>query len=444
MKTSRFTGMSGFLIVLIGQAVSILGSAMTRFALSIWVWQQTGEATPLALVAFFSFGPTILLSPLAGVIVDRYDRKLVMMLSDLVSGFSTIALVTLFYTNNLEVWHLYILAFLAGSFEAFQFPAYSAAISTMIPKEQYTRANGMLELANNGAPIIAPALAASIIAFADIGLVFVIDIVTFVAAVSALLFVFVPTPIQTEAGKESQSSFWREVNYGFEYIWKRKPLFWLQSIFFQLNFFGSLVFTITAAYILASTGGNEAAFATVQTIASLGAVAGAVTLSTWGGPKDRVLAVMGGMIFAVFFGEILLGLGNRTWMWALAMFGGGFSVPMLNGANQAIWQSKVAPDVQGRVFTVRRLIAQITSPIAMLLAGPLADRVFEPAMLPGGALANNTLLSTIFGNSAGSGMGLMIFIAGCFGILPPIIGLFMPQVRNVETLLPDHEQPVTT
>ncbi len=439
-QTQRATGMSGFLVVLIGQAVSILGSAMTRFALSIWVWQQTGEATPLALVALFSFGPTVLLSPIAGVIVDRYDRKLVMMISDLVSGLTTIILAALFFTNSLALWHLYVLAFLAGSFEAFQFPAYSSAIATMIPKEQYTRANGMLEIASNGAPIIAPAAAAALISFSSIGLVFLIDIVTFVVAVTALIFVYIPRPTETEAGKESRSSFWREANYGFEYIWKRKPLFWLQMIFFQLNFFGSLVYTLHAPYILASTNGNEGIYATVATVGSLGAVVGAITLSIWGGPKRKIYGVLVGMICTVIAGELFMGLANSVATWSLAIFASAFFVPILNGSSQALWQSKVAPDVQGRVFTVRRLIAQITSPVAMLVAGPLADLYFEPAMLPGGALAS--LFGPWFGTGPGSGMGVIIFCAGVLGIIVPIVAFCSPMIRNIETLLPDYTQAV--
>src|SRR3990172_8175444 len=185
----RPTGMTAFTIVWFGQVISLLGSAMTQFALTIWAWQITGSATALALVGFFNFGPTVLLSPIAGALVDRWNRKLVMMLSDLAAGLSTVVILVLYATDNLQIWHLYIAGAFSGAFQAFQFPAYSASISLMMPKEQYARANGMISVADFGSGIFAPVLAALLLGAIGIGGVLAIDIVTFVAAIGALLFV---------------------------------------------------------------------------------------------------------------------------------------------------------------------------------------------------------------------------------------------------------------
>ena len=156
MKIGKPTGMRGFTIVWFGQLVSLLGSGMTQFALTIWAWQITGEATALALVGFFTFAPSILISPLAGALVDRWDRKQVMMLSDLAAGLSTIAVFLLYSTDSLEIWHLYVTGAFTGVFQSFQFPAYSAAISVMLDKEQYSRASGMISLAESASGILSP------------------------------------------------------------------------------------------------------------------------------------------------------------------------------------------------------------------------------------------------------------------------------------------------
>ena len=159
-RKSRPTGMLAFTVVWIGQLVSILGTVMTGFALSIWAWQTTGEATALALVSFFTFAPTVLVSPLAGALVDRWNRKLVMMLSDLAAVLSTVVVLLLYLAGGLQIWHLYATGAFAGAFYAFQRPAYSAAITTMMPKKHYGRASGMLSVARFAPNIFAPVLAA--------------------------------------------------------------------------------------------------------------------------------------------------------------------------------------------------------------------------------------------------------------------------------------------
>jgi len=216
--------MFGFTIVWIGQIVSLLGTSMTTFALTIWAYEITGTATALALVGFFFVTPMLVFSPLAGAIVDRQDRKLMMMLSDLASGVTTIAVLILFQAGLLQIWHLYIAAAIQGTFQTFQWPAYSAAISVMIPKEQYGRANGMLSLAESGSNIFAPLLAGALLGIVGLAGILTIDIVTFVFAIGALLLVHIPQPKITAEGRASQGSIWTEAAYGFRYIVKRPSL----------------------------------------------------------------------------------------------------------------------------------------------------------------------------------------------------------------------------
>jgi hypothetical protein len=434
---NRPMGMTAFMIVAIGQAISLIGSGMTQFAITIWAWQETGQATALALAGFFGFAPVVLVSPFAGALVDRWNRKLVMMLSDLAAGVGTIIMLLLYLGGDLQIWHIYALNAFVGVFQAFQWPAFSAAISVMLPKEQYARANGMLELARSGAGILAPVLAGAMLGWAGIGLVFGVDVITCLFAIGALLVIRVPEPEVSQAGVEGRGSLWQEAGFGFRYIWKRTSLFWLQMIFFFINLTASFGFTVLAAMILARTNDDTVVLGTVQSAGAVGGVVGSLLLSAWGGPKRRIHGVLGSIIAVSILNTTLMGLGRSLPVWAVAAFLGAVFLPLLNGSNQAIWQAKVPPDVQGRVFSVRRLIAQITVPLSMLMAGPLADYVFEPAMDPGGALA--PLFGGMLGTGPGAGMAMMFLISGVLGVLVGVAGYLFPLVRDVEDRLPDHD-----
>jgi MFS family permease len=428
--------MRGFSLIWLGQLVSLLGTGMTRFALTIWAYQETGSATALALVAFFSFGPLVLLSPVAGALVDRWNRKLVVILSDLVAGGTTIVLLLLYSTGELAIWHLYLLGALAGAFEAFQFPAFSAAMTMMLPKAQYGRANGMMSVADSASTIVAPLLAGILLALLGIGGVLLIDIVTFLFAVSVALLVQIPQPAATDVGQAAKSTLWQESLYGFRYIWARPSLLGMQFMFFLANLFGTYSWVLLAPLILARTGNNELTLGTVQSTLGIGGLAGGILLSIWGGPKRKVDGVLIGMICSSLLGSIILGIGQSLPIWLVGAFCTMFFMPILNGSNQAIWQSKVAPDVQGRVFATRRLIAQITAPLAMLSAGPLADWLFGPALQPGGALV--PYVGWLVGVGPGAGIGLILVITGLLGALAALGGYAIPAVREIETRLPDY------
>jgi len=435
-------GFPGFTLIWLGQVVSLLGTGMSRFALTIWAYQETGSATALALVALFSFGPTVLLSPVAGALVDRWNRKLVVMLSDLGAGLSTVVITLLYATGHLEIWHLYAAGAFASAFESFQFPAFSAALTTMVDKEHYGRTSGMLSLAESFSAIAAPILAGLLLVTIGLDGILLIDVITFMIAVGVGLFVYIPQPAATTVGQVARSSLWQESLFGFRYIWARPSLLGMQLIFFQSNFFGSFSWVLLPALILARTGNDELALSSVQSMLGIGGLMGGLLMSVWGGPKRRVHGVLIGMIGSALLGTIPLGIGHKLPVWLPAAFFTMFFIPILNGANQALWQAKVAPDVQGRVFAVRRLIAQITGPVAMLLAGPLVDWWLEPAMQPGSALAD--AFGWLVGTGAGAGIALLFVITGVLGALGPLFGYIVPAVREADTRLPDYQATVHT
>jgi MFS family permease len=444
MQNNRPTGMRAFTIVWAGQFVSILGTSMTQFALTIWSWKFLTEiqpvadpATAMALVGFFNFAPQVLFSPLAGALVDRWNRKLTMMLVDLAAGLATISIFLLYNSGQLQIWHLYVAGAFTGLFQSFHFPAYSSAISMMIPKEQYARADAMLGLVESASSIFAPIFATFLLTIIGISGVMTIDIVTFLAALGTLLFVHIPQPAPTEAGAEGKGSLWKESMYGFRYIFARPSLLGLQMIFFFGNLLASLAFTLLAPMILSRSGNSESALGFVQAAFGAGAVWGGVLLAAWGGLKRRVYGVILGWLFSALFGTLILGLGQTLLIWIISGFLGSFFVPVINGSNQAIWQSKVAPDVQGRVFAARRLIAQIVGPVGILLAGPLADKVFEPAMREGGSLTS--VFGGLVGTGPGAGMALLMVIASVGIIIVALVAYFVPVIRHAEEILPDHD-----
>jgi MFS family permease len=429
--------MFGFSVVWLGQLVSMTGSGMTRFALTIWVYQETGEATALAIVAIFSFAPAIFFSPIAGVIVDRVSRKKVMIASDLAAGLSTVALLVLYSTGYLEIWHLWATGFFASAFESFQFPAYSAAITTMVEKKHYTRANAMLGMVHSGSIIIAPILAGTLLPFLGINGIMIIDIATFVFAIGALVFVLIPNPPETAAGRASRGTLLQESVFGFRYIFSNRSLLGLLLIFLAINLTFTLAMVLLAPMILDRTGNNEVILGTVMMMFGIGGVVGGVVITAWGGFKRRIHGVLLGIALASLFGQVVIGVGRSIPVWAVGAFLAMFFMPLINGSSQAIWQAKVAPDIQGKVFATRRLIAQISAPVAMILGGRLADVVFEPAMAAGGAFAR--FFQPLVGSGPGSGMGLLFVFAGILGAAAALSGYLIPAVRQIETRLPDHD-----
>ncbi len=439
MESSRRNGIGSFLLIWVGQALSLLGSAMTGFGVSVWAWEETGLATALALAGFFFAGATMVASPFAGALVDRWNRKLVMIVSDAAAALSTGFLLVLYATGNLQIWHLFVANAFNGAFQALQWPAYSAAITMLVPKKHYARSSAMISMAEAGAGILAPILAAGLLQFVGLAGIMLLDLATMGLAIGVLFLVHIPEPEATTAGREGQGSFWQESAYGFRYIFKRPSLLGLQLVFFAGNMLSAFGMTALLPMVMSLTGNDRIVLGSVESVAGFGMLAGSLVLSVWGGFKRRVHGVfLGWALSSLLFAAI--GFTRAPVAWAVLAFAAMFVSPVINASNQAIWQAKVAPDVQGRVFSVRRLIAQVAGPPAMIVAGLLVDNVLEPAMHPGGALV--PVLGPLLGSGPGAGMALMVVLAGVLGVLAGLAGYIFPSVRDVERIMPDHDGAV--
>jgi MFS family permease len=437
-KPTQPAGLTAFITIWLGQIVSVLASSMSHFGLSIWMYQQTESATAMGLMQVFFITPFLIMSPFAGVMVDRYNRKLMMMISDFTAFLATAGVLTLMAFGCLEFWHLYIAAALNGIGNTFQWPAYSAAITTMIPKEQLGRVNGMMSLMEAGPGVLAPLMAGALLPVIGLTGLLTLDVVTFFFAIGALLIVHIPQPRQTEEGKKAQGGILKEAAFGFRYIFARPSLLGLQLIFFMGNLFHGISMVAFAPMVLARTEQNTIIYGSVQTAAAIGMVAGGILMSAWGGFRRRTNGVLFGWIYSGL-GVLAYGLKFGLPNWLLAgVIGAPLVGALINASNQAIWQSKVAPDLQGRVFSARRLIAWFTNPITPIIGGVLADFVLEPAMLTGTVLPNT--FSWLVGTGPGAGMGLLMVFCGIAISLVGVVGYFIPAVRNAEDLLPDHDQ----
>ncbi len=429
----KLTGMRLFTFIWFGQFFSILGTGMSQFALSIWAWQKTGEATALALVSLFTFGPSVIMYPIAGALIDRWNRKLVMMLSDIAAGIATIAVFILLSSGRLEVWHLYITGAFTGVFQAFHFPAYSASISLMVHKKEYARTSGMLSLANSVSNILAPATAGVFIGLIGVSGVLTLDIVTFIVAVGILLVVVIPQPPK----QVKAMSILSDVAFGFRYIYQRSGLFSLVLFWFISNIVTNIAFTVFTPMIMLRSGNDTVVMGAVQASLGVGGVVGGLLLSVWGGPKRRVDGILLGTAANMLLGFMLQGVGRTPLIWMSAAFLTMLFIPTSNGSSHAIWQSKVPPELQGRVFGARVLIAQLSTPIAMTVAGPLVDKVMTPAMTPGGALADT--FGWLVGTGPGAGVGLLYVFLSVIGATIALCGYSIRALRDVEKDIPDHD-----
>ena len=425
-----------FYIIILTQTFSLIGSQMSSLAVGIWVFNETGNAAPLALAAFFSALPRVITTGFAGVLADRWDRRKVMLIADIGQGIATFFLMFVFLTDSFELWHLYITAFFSAIFGSFQSPAFQASITMLIPDSHRDRANAIQQLTGPASGVIAPIITGLVFAVIGVTGVMAIDVITFFVAVGVIFTVHIPQPAQTEEGKAGQGSIWKESFYGFRYLWQKRPLFVLVSFFALINFLANAAFILMTPYVIARTG-SEALLGTLLGVMNLGAIAGGIVMGIWGGTRPRIHTVLPS-IFITGICMALFGFEFPAVLMGLVLFVMLFPIPMANAAIASIMQAKVAPDLQGRVFAALGQMAMVLTPIAYLVSGPLVDNILEPAV--GGE--NWDIVEPIVGNEFGAGMGLLFVICGLIAVTLSAIVYASPAIRNMEATMPDFEPEV--
>lgn len=423
-----------YLMIWAGQVVSTFGSSLTSFALGVWVYERTGLATQFALMGFFSSLPALLFAPLAGALVDRWDRRWTMILSDGGAALVTVVLIALSLGGGLQIEHLYVAMVVASLFISFQWPAYSAVTTLLVSRDQLGRINGLEQFGQAASQLLAPLAAASLLVAVGLPGVMTLDLVTFVLALATLLWVRVPRPPRLshpDGAGASEAALRDQVRMGWRFLAARPGLRGLLLYFAMINLLAGFNMALLTPLVLSNA--SPAGLGLVLSISSAGLLAGGLAMSLHGGPVNRMRAVLGfGLLYGLSF--MLIGLNAAVPAIAAASFLLMFSVPLINGCSQVIWQNKVPPHLQGRVFAVRRMIAQATVPLAFLLAGPLADKIFRPLLLEGGTLAGS--VGRVLGVGPGRGIGLLYILLGICSMGAGVAAYFSRRLRGLEDDLP--------
>ena len=432
--------MAGFLLIWFGQMLSATATSITTFALYIWIIKQTSGGSAVGVMEFFFFSATLLVAPIAGIMVDRYNRRATMLVYDVASLAITVLILFLYFFERLEIWHLYLATIIQGVGYAFQWPAYRAAISTMIPKDRYVRANGMMYLLDDVPDVFSPILAGVVLG-PLVGLtgILLINAFAFTVSIGTLLITDIPQTPQTMEGERSHGAFWKELAFGFVYIVKRPSLLGIQIIFLAGNFFSGIALSAAVFYpmILLRTGNSTEALGLVSTFGSLAAVVGGIVLTMLGGIRRPIHGVLLGWIISSMIGLVLLGLGRGLMIWLIAAVVEALCDPLTKVSDDTILQRKVSPDLQGRVFGAQSVITQIMIPFTPLIGGYLGDKIFEPVMRTPNAVSN--YFAPLVGTGPGAGMGLLIFLCGIGATLVGLSGYLLRPVRKLDDYLPDHD-----
>ncbi len=421
--------MRSFVTVWFGQLVSITGTTLTAFGLQFFIYTETGSVTRVALIALSYALPAVLAAPIAGSVVDRSDRRMVMLLSDVAAGAATLSLLWVLSVGSLPFWFICVATAVSSTANAFQEPAWMASIPVLVPRSQLGRANGMVQLNFGVAIVVAPALAGGLLAAFGLRAVLLVDAATFVVGIVTLALVRFPAYERDEITDRSVRS---DSGFAWRYLRERPGLLGLLWIYAGVNFMMSMTNVLIIPLVLSFA--TASALGLILSISGLGAVVGSLIVSTYGEPKKMIRTIMLGIGVSGLFTSIT-GTSTSLWVVGIPTVLILLLIPIVNGASQVIWQTKVAEGAQGRVFSLRRMIGQAISPLAILLAGPLADNIFEPALATDGSLSGT--VGQLIGTGDGRGIGFIYVVGGLAIVALAVVGWLLPRVRNIETELPD-------
>lgn len=428
-QLNKLKEMKQFLILWIGQTLSSLGSSMTSYALIIWVYGQKGTATSITLLSFFTFLPSILFCFIAGTLADRWDKKKIMLVSDLAAAMGTTVVLVLFSMDLLQIWHLYLVNFVISFMNAFQNPASYVATSLLIPKDQYVRASGLQAFSGSLVTILKPAFATALLALAGLKVVLIFDLVTFTIAFLTLLF-FIKLPVIPAKTEENGSNFWESCLEGFHFLKEHMALLHLILFFAFINLLAHMTgFSLIPALILARTGNNQTTLGMVSTALGLGGLVGSIIVTIMKPAKNKIRTVFLSCAISYALCDPVLALGQSVGTWIFAAFGGNIPLPFLNANLTAIMRTNVPIQMQGRVFATRDTIQYSTIPVGLFLGGFLADHVFEPFMQRASPL--QSLLSHLVGSQKGSGIAVMFLITGIIGLTTCLLSLKNPIYKDL-------------
>jgi MFS transporter, DHA3 family, macrolide efflux protein len=365
-----------FFTIWLGQAASLLGSSIVQFALVWWLTLQTGSATVLAIASLVGVVPTIVLGPFAGALVDRLNRRLVMIVADGGIATATALLIVIYVLGWMQPWHVYVILFLRAIGGTFHWPAMQASTSMLVPKDQLTRIGGMNQTLSGLMSIVSPPLGALVVSVLPLYGALGIDIVTALIAISTLLFITIPQPTLSgiaPAGHPLRILL-QDVSVGFRYVVRWQGLLILVTMFSVINMVSSPIGALLPLLVKRIFSGGPLQLGSIESVWGLGIILGGLGLSAWGGFKRRMLTTILGL-FGQGVGIMVIGLAPSSgfWLVLVGIFVIGVMNSLTNGPLLAVMQATVAPEVQGRVFTTMGSLSSLLTPVGLALAGPLSD-----------------------------------------------------------------------
>ncbi len=403
MENSNKKWATRFFTLWTGQALSLLGSQLVQFAIIWHLTKATNSATTLAIASMMGLLPQVLLSPFIGTWVDRGNRRLILMFADGTVALATLGLAVLFTFESVQIWHIYLVLFIRAVAGGFHQSAFGASVVLLVPKEQLARVQGFNQALYGGMSIISAPLGAFLLAILPMQGILAIDVSTALLAISIVFFIQIPQP---QRGENASSTFWQDFTAGFRFIFAWRGLVILLCLVMVINFFYSATEPLTPLLITNHFNGDANKLGLWLSLFSVGTLMGGIILGVWGGFKRKVVtAQLGLILMGLSTGVIGLVSSNMFWAGLVANTMAGLLLPIINGSFGATLQSVVAPEMQGRVFAFIQSAAMLVSPIALIIAGPFADRF---------------------------GIQLWFLIAGCSCVLMGVAGFFIPEVMGIE------------
>lgn len=417
-----------YIIFWLSQTVSQLGSAMTGYALIIWAYQQTNSALSVSLMSFCSFVPYVIVSIFAGPFIDRHKKKKIMAISDTVAFLCSLGVFMLLISGQLCIWHIYVVNTILGFMGSFQSPATSVAVGLMVPKDKYDKVSGMDSFASNLVTVSAPMLAAVVLSVFKMRGVILIDLCSFLFAITILIFkVQIKEDLSGNIKDERYfNGFWDGLNF----LKQHKGILNIMLSMALINFFSRLTYeNILSPMLIARSGGNSIVYGIVSAMLGIGGILGGILVTTKKMPKDKIKMIYYFAAISFLSGDLLMGIGRNVYVWSIAGLAASIPIPFIMAGQRTLLFETVPQSIQGRVFSVRNAIQFSTIPIGIILGGILADYVFEPFMSSQNIVA--VILGKVVGNGAGSGMAVMFLCTGVLGFITSMIGY---RNKNVRTL----------
>ena len=403
-----------FYILWSTQSLSQLGSAITAFALTLWLYEKTGSALSTAALRICTYAPYVVMSIFAGAISDKFDKKRTMLICDLLAALSTVTVFMLYKTDMLCVWHLYLINAVSGLMNTVQQPASEVAYTMVIPKEYYQKTSGLQSLSRSLVTIGNPVIASAVYGFAGLDAAIAIDLISFAIAFTALaLFIRIPeVPGQSGAGE----SILHLAKEGLGYL-KNNPMILYVILFMSgVNFVASAFDAVLPAFIIPNPKGGNNILGIVTSCSGIAMVFGSLLVTFMPKPKDRVRVIYLTMLFSLGTENFLIAFSKTPVLWCIAQILGWIFVPVMAANQNVIMKNNIPANLQGRVYACRNTLQFFTIPIGLFFGGLMVDEVCEPFMSGSGKK-----LEFFFGSGKGSGAALMLFILGVIGTLMCLI-----------------------